>query len=198
MTEILATFISDAGWFAPIYYVLGFVVTALVPVIPTPLVAALGGAAFGLMPAVLYGLIGMALGATLALNLSRRLGRPLLLRLMSPKAWEDWEALVSIRSLWLWGVVFFVLNVDVAVIAAGLSRFPLRQLFLTAMVARFPWLLASAYFGEVVFVSDTVLYLSLIALIGGVVVFQKLRPRIRHYLVERVTEEGAPKRHWWR
>lgn len=192
MVDLLATFISDAGWLAPLYYVLGFVLTALVPVIPTPLVAALGGAAFGVAPAVLYGLVGMGLGAAVALNLSRRIGRPLLLRLISPKAWEDWEALVGIRSLWLWGVVFFVLNVDVAVMAAGLSRFRLRQLFLTAMIARFPWLLASAYFGEVVFVSDTVLYLALIALIGGVVVFQKLRPRIRHYLVERVSKEGPP------
>lgn len=185
----MTSFINDAGWFAPLYYVLSFVITALVPVIPTPLVGALGGAAFGTLPAVLYGIVGLALGAFVALNLSRRIGRPLLLRIVSPKAWNEWEAIVGIRSVVLWGVIFFVLNVDVAVIAAGLSRVRLRNLWLAAMIARFPWLLASAWFGEVVFVSDTVMYLALLALIAGVVVFQKLRPRFQHWLVARVTGE---------
>jgi uncharacterized membrane protein YdjX (TVP38/TMEM64 family) len=191
MTEAMTNFINDAGWFAPLYYVLSFVVTALVPVIPTPLVGALGGAAFGTVPAVLYGIVGLALGALVALNLSRRIGRPLLLRIVSPKAWNEWEALVGIRSVVLWGVIFFVLNIDVAVIAAGLSQVRLRSLWLTAMIARFPWLVASAWFGEVVFVSDTVMYLALLGLIAGVVVFQKLRPRFQHWLVERVASEQA-------
>jgi uncharacterized membrane protein YdjX (TVP38/TMEM64 family) len=191
MTEAMTNFINDAGWFAPLYYVLSFVVTALVPVIPTPLVGALGGAAFGTVPAVLYGIVGLALGALVALNLSRRIGRPLLLRIVSPKAWNEWEALVGIRSVVLWGVIFFVLNIDVAVIAAGLSQVPLRSLWLTAVIARFPWLVASAWFGEVVFVSDTVMYLALLGLIAGVVVFQKLRPRFQHWLVERVASEEA-------
>jgi len=189
MTEAMTNFINDAGWFAPLYYVLSFVITALVPVIPTPLVGALGGAAFGAVPAVLYGIVGLALGAFVALNLSRRIGRPLLLRIVSPKAWNEWEAIVGIKSVVLWGVIFFVLNVDVAVIAAGLSQVRLRSLWLTAMIARFPWLLASAWFGELVFVSDTVMYLALLGLIAGVVVFQKLRPRFQHWLVERVTGE---------
>lgn len=192
MTEAMTNFINDAGWFAPLYYILSFVITALVPVIPTPLVGALGGAAFGTVPAVLYGIVGLALGAFVALNLSRRIGRPLLLRIVSPKAWAEWEALVGIKSVVLWGVIFFVLNVDVAVIAAGLSQVRLRSLWLTAMVARFPWLLASAWFGEIVFVSDTVMYLALLGLIAGVVVFQKLRPRFQHWLVARVaSEQGA-------
>jgi uncharacterized membrane protein YdjX (TVP38/TMEM64 family) len=157
MTEAMAHFINDAGWLAPLYYVLSFVVTALVPVIPTPLVGALGGAAFGTVPAVLYGIVGLALGAFVALNLSRRIGRPLLLRIVSPKAWAEWEALSASARLVLWGVIFFVLNVDVAVMAAGLSQLRLRSLWLTAMIARFPWLVASAWFGDLVFVSDTVM-----------------------------------------
>jgi uncharacterized membrane protein YdjX (TVP38/TMEM64 family) len=195
MTEALANFINDTGWLAPVYYVLSFVVTALVPVVPTPLVGALGGAAFGTGLAVFYGVFGLALGAFVALNLSRRLGRPLLLRLVSPKAWAEWETLVGIRNVVVWGVIFFVLNVDVAVIAAGLSQVRLRHLWAAAMIARFPWLVASAWFGEVVFVSDTVMYLALLGLIAAVVVFQKLRPRFQHWLVARVAEplpEGPP------
>ncbi|MDF1522650.1 MAG: VTT domain-containing protein [Trueperaceae bacterium] len=192
MTEALSNFINDAGWLAPIYYVLSFVLTALLPFIPTPLVGALGGAAFGVVPAILYGIIGLALGAFVALNLSRRIGRPLILRLVSPKAWAEWEALVGIRSLFLWGVIFFVLNVDFAVVAAGLSTLPLRQLWLTAMIARLPWLVASAWFGELVFVSDTVMLMALVGLVAGIVVFQKLRPRFRHWLVRWAPPLEAP------
>ena len=192
MTEALANFINDTGWLAPVYYVLSFVFTALVPVVPTPLVGALGGAAFGALPAILYGILGLGLGAFVALNLARRIGRPLLLRLVSPKAWAEWEALIGIRSVVLWGVIFFVLNVDVAVMAAGLSQVRLRDLWLTALIARFPWLVASAWFGELVFVSDTVMWLALLGLIGGVVVFQKLRPRFQHWLVRRVAPRPTP------
>jgi hypothetical protein len=94
----------------------------------------------------------------------------------------------------VWGVIFFVLNVDVAVIAAGLSEVRLRRLWVAAMVARFPWLVASAWFGEVVFVSDTVMYLALLGLIASVVVFQKLRPHFQRWLVARVARDAEARR----
>ncbi len=183
MTEALAYFINDAGWLAPLYYVLSFVVTALLPFIPTPLVGALGGAALGVVPAVLYGVVGLGLGAFIALNLSRRLGRPIALKLVTPKIWAEWESLLGIRSVLVWGVIFFVLNVDFAVMAAGLSTLRLRRLWLAAMVARFPWLVASAWFGDLVFVSDTVMLLALVMLVAMMVVLGKVRPRVRHWLV---------------
>jgi hypothetical protein len=40
-------FILTAGWLAPFYYVASFVFSAIVPFIPTPLIGALGGTAFG-------------------------------------------------------------------------------------------------------------------------------------------------------
>lgn len=183
MTEALAHFINDAGQLAPLYYVLSFVMTALLPFIPTPLVGALGGAAFGVVPAVLYGIVGLALGAFVALNLSRRIGRPIVLRLATPKIWAEWEALLGIRNVVVWGVIFFVLNVDFAVVAAGLSGLPLMHLWLTAMIARLPWLIASAWFGDLVFVSDTVMALALVAMVAMLVVLAKVRPLVRHWLV---------------
>jgi uncharacterized membrane protein YdjX (TVP38/TMEM64 family) len=183
MTEALSHFINDAGWLAPIYYMLSFVVTALLPFIPTPLVGALGGAALGVVPAILYGILGLGLGAVVALNLSRRIGRPLVLKLVTPKVWAEWEALLGIRSVVVWGVIFFILNVDFAVVAAGLSGLPLRRLWLAAMIARFPWLVASAWFGDLVFVSDTVMLLALVVMLGMIAVLAKVRPLVHHQLV---------------
>jgi uncharacterized membrane protein YdjX (TVP38/TMEM64 family) len=194
MTEALSHFINDAGWLAPLYYVLSFVVTALLPVIPTPLVGALGGAAFGTVPAILYGIVGLGLGAIVALGFSRLVGRPVVLRLVTPKAWSDWEALLGIRSAAVWGIIFFVLNVDFAYLAAGLSGIPLRRLWLAAMIARFPWLVASAFFGDLIFVSDTVMVLALVVMVAMLVVFSKLRPRVQHLLVHWALRFAPPSR----
>jgi uncharacterized membrane protein YdjX (TVP38/TMEM64 family) len=194
MTEALSHFINDAGWLAPLYYVLSFVVTALLPFIPTPLVGALGGAAFGVVPAILYGIVGLGLGAAVALNLSRRIGRPIVLKLVSPTVWAQWEALLGIRSVVVWGVIFFVLNVDFAVVAAGLSGIAVRKLWLTAMVARFPWLVASAWFGDLIFVSDTVMLLALVVMLGMLVVLGKVRPVVHGALVRWVERNDAAAR----
>ena len=182
MTQALTSFISDTGWLAPLYYVASFLVAALVPFIPTPLIGALGGSAFGFMPAVLYGLIGLALGAITALTLSRHIGRPVILRLVRPSAWETWESLLGIKSVLGWGVVFLVLNIDFAVVVAGLSGLSIRQLWLAAMIARSPWLIASAWFGDFVLVSDTVMWVMLLLLIPFMYVLRKVRPYLRQLL----------------
>ena len=183
MIDAITTFITTAGWLAPFWYVASFVFAAIVPFIPTPLIGALGGTAFGFMPAVVYGLVGLGLGAFTALILSRHFGQRVLHWLIPAKVRQDWEKLTGIDSVPMWGVVFFILNLDIAVVAAGLSTFPLRQLWLAAMVARIPWLVASAWFGDVILVSDAVLIVVLLLMIPFLWGLQKIRPRIRHWLV---------------
>ncbi len=183
MTEALSHFINDAGWLAPLYYVISFVVTALVPVIPTPLVGALGGKAFGFFPAVAYGLFGLALGALVGLTLARRIGRPILHLLVRPQTWREWEELLGIRSVVVWGVIFFALNLDFVVLLSGLSVFPLWELWLAVMIARTPWLVASAWFGSAVLVSDTVMWLMVLLFVPLLYGFNRLRPALRRRLV---------------
>jgi len=157
MTQLLSNFITNAGWLAPLYYVSSFLLSALLPIIPTPLIGALGGKAFGFLPAVIYGVFGLSAGAYTALVLARRLGRPLLLRFIKAEAWNEWEQLIGIRSVPVWGIIFFVLNLDFAVFLAGLTGLSIAELWLAAMIARFPWLVISAWFGDAVLVSDTVM-----------------------------------------
>lgn len=183
MIDAITSFITTAGWLAPFYYVASFVFSAIVPFIPTPLIGALGGTAFGFWPAVIYGLFGLALGALTALSISRHLGRRLINVLIPRKVWEEWEKLLGIESVAMWGVIFFVLNLDIAVIASGFSNFPIRRLWLAAMVARIPWLVASAWFGDVILVSDAVLVVVLILMVPLLWGLQKIRPRIRRWLI---------------
>jgi hypothetical protein len=116
-----------------------------------------------------------------------------MLRIVSPKAWAEWEVLDRDQvRLWLWGVIFFVLNVDFAVDGGGpVPAAVSAKFWLAAMIARFPWLVASAWFGDGRCSYRTwSCCLALVGLIGAVVVFQKLRPRFRHWLVVRVAPEA--------
>ncbi len=183
MTEALSHFINDAGWLAPLYYVASFLVTALLPFIPTPLVGALGGKAFGFFAAVVYGIFGLGLGALVGLLLARRIGRPLLALLVRREALDEWEELLGIRSVAVWGVLYFLLNLDFVVLLSGLTSLPLTELWIAAMIARTPWLIGSAWLGSAVLVSDTVLWLALILLIPSLYLLNRLRPLIRHWML---------------
>lgn len=190
MVEGLSQLITSQGWLAPAWYVAGFLCAALIPVIPTPLIAALGGTAFGTVPAILYGTVGLGLGAALALYLSRRFGRPILKRLLSKKAWNEWEALTGVDSLVVWFVVFLALNVDVAVFVAGMSGLSARSLWMVAMAARVPWLIVAAWAGERLFVNDAAFIGILLAMIPVVWGLSKLRPALRHRLAEWAVQHG--------
>lgn len=183
MIDALTTFINSTGWLAPLYYILSFVLTALLPVIPTPLVAALGGTAFGLGAAVAYGILGLGLGAFVSLTLSRSVGLPLLRRMVPPAVLASWEGFLGIRSPVVWGLIFFVLNLDFAVMAAGLSALPVYHLWIAAMVARVPWLIASAWFGDVVLVNDGVALLTALLLFPGIYLLGRFRPVLQRWLM---------------
>src|SRR5690625_2315722 len=147
MIDALSHFIDNAGFFAPLYYIAAFVVAALIPVIPTPLIAALGGTTLGYGAAAVYGIIGLAAGAFISLSLARLVGRPLLRRLVKKEAWDNWEKFLSIESTFTWGILFFVTNIDFVVMLSGLTSIRLGKLWLTEVIVRTPWLLASVWQG---------------------------------------------------
>ena len=182
MVDGLTVLITSQGWMAPFWYVGGFLLAALVPVIPTPLIAALGGTAFGSLPAIVYGVIGRGVGAVLSLTLARRLGLPLVRRIVPATTLSQWEALLGIRSPWTWGVIFLVVNLDVAVMASGLSTLPLRQLWFAAMLARLPWLVGSAVFGDLVLVNDGALLAILVLMVPVLWGVNRARPAIGRLL----------------
>jgi len=184
MLEMLSSHLHQAGAWAPILYIALFLMAALVPSIPTPLISALGGSLLGFVPAVLYGMVGLGLGALLALNLGRHLGRPVATRIFGKKAWEDWEVLLGVRSPLLWGAIFFIFNVDFMVMASGLSGVALWKLWLAAFIARLPWIVVTAWFGDVALVDNHLIPGLLIGL-AALAIINSLRPRLRRLFIRR-------------
>lgn len=191
MFETLSQFLEQTGPLAPLVYVSLYVLTALVPIIPTPLVSALGGNLLGALPAIGYGVIGLALGAMVALGIARRLGRPAVIKLVGVNNWREWEHLLGIRSPLLWGVIFFVLNIDMVVMASGLTTLPLWQLWLAAVISRFPWVVLSAWFGQGLLEAENLLMrVILIAVLTGLILYG-LRLGLRRYLQQQRLQAKA-------
>ncbi|MEX2502305.1 MAG: VTT domain-containing protein [Trueperaceae bacterium] len=182
MIDGLTALINSQGWLAPLWYVAGFLLTALVPIVPSPLIAAIGGTAFGTVPAIFYGLIGMGLGAALSLSLARQLGRPIVRRMVPESTWIQWEAFLGVKSYVLWFVIFILLNMDIVVMASGLSSLSSRGLWLTAMAARIPWLIGAAWFGHVLLVNDAMLILVVILMVPILYGVSRMRPALQAWL----------------
>ncbi len=182
ISQSLEAFLNTTGPFAPLVYILLYVLTALVSVVPTPLVSALGGSILGFWPAVLYGFLGLSLGAYAALSLMRRFGRPLLYRLVSEKVIAQWEYLLGIQSVPMWGVVFLALNVDLAVMLAGLTKLSVPRLWLAAVIARMPWVILSAWLGRSFLEDGNLLVTSIVVVVLLIFIFMIMRRVLRLYL----------------
>jgi len=182
MFDFFQNLLVQAGPLMPVVYILLYVLTALVVVLPTPLVSALGGTLLGFWPAVGYGFIGLGLGAIAALGLTRYFGRPLLLKLVGERTMQEWEYLLGIRSIWLWMLVFAVFNVDLAVLIAGLTPIPIGKLWLGVMVARMPWVILVAWLGKRFFEGEH-FWLGALGVVVGLVLAYMLFSRIlKNYL----------------
>ena len=196
VTDLLTEAISSAGPLAYVYYVLGYVVTALSPIIPTPLVTALGATALGFWPALWFGILGLGLGAAVSLSLGRLIGRPLIAFLTRRPDLGDWEQLLGVSSLRVWAVLFFALNVDMVVLVAGLTSLPVRRLWLAAVLARTPWVVGIAWLGSSLLESRAALVAGLVA--GAVVVVflslnaARLRRRLLEWSQQSRAAEAAP------
>lgn len=115
--------------------------------IPGYVVQLAGGWVFGVWRGALYGLMGLAVGATLAMSLSRALGRPFVSRMFGDERLARWEHMTRADRPWLWAALLLAPIGDLPYFLAGLSRFPIPRLVLTAVVVRSPSVILAAAVG---------------------------------------------------
>lgn len=106
--------------------------------IPGYLVQIAAGWVYGVWPGALYAIIGMAIGATLAMSLGRLLGRPFVARIIGADRLARWEHVTRADKPWLWAILFLGPLGDIPYYLAGLSSYPIRKLVLTAVLVRSP------------------------------------------------------------
>ncbi len=145
----LEAFVAWMGWLGPPALVLLNALQIVVAPIPGYALFAVAGVLYGPFWGGVIGSLGMLLGATLAMWLSRRYGRPLAARLVGEERLRRWDEAPLSHSTLLWALLLLGLVGDIPYFLAGLARVSYTKILLLTLVTRAPmaFLVASAAAG---------------------------------------------------
>lgn len=138
--EQLSVWLQHWGRWAPLVTITLHVLQVLTAPIPGTAIDAVNGLLFGPWLGTLYSMIGLMIGSTLVMALTRRFGRPLMERFVNPSSIKRIDQLVKRRgSLVIFLIFLFPFLPDDAVcFLAGLTPIPILELVLLALAGRFP------------------------------------------------------------
>lgn len=176
----LRAWILTFGAMAPLVYIGVFSLQILIAPLPGQFLGVMGGYLFGVLLGSLYSITGLMVGASLAIWLGRRFGRPLLERFFDPTQLLLWEKKMRARSGFTWWLLFLFPMPDVIFYAAGLSSTSLRTLLIALLAGRGLGLLLANTMGHWTATSSPQWVLGqwiLMAILAGVIYFYQRRLR---------------------
>jgi uncharacterized membrane protein YdjX (TVP38/TMEM64 family) len=162
--------IASFGIWAPVVFIGVQFLQVVVFVIPGEVPQVAGGYLFGIVPGLIYSLIGIGLGSAFAFMVSRKLGLAFVTRLFGQTQVAKFERFISSNKAM---VAFFLLFVipgipkDILCYVAGLSFLPLRLFLAISLVGRLPALIGSVVIGQAAANQNWVM-LAAIAIIASV------------------------------
>jgi uncharacterized membrane protein YdjX (TVP38/TMEM64 family) len=147
--EQIRTWVEGLGSWGPIAIIFLELIQALLAPIPGQAIEAASGYLYGPFWGTVFPLIGMVVGSTILFLLSRRFGRPLVIRLVGRQSMTRLDDLVR-RG----GAPFFFLiwlfpfaPDDLACAAAGLTPMPIQQFLILMTLGRLPGVFVSVMVG---------------------------------------------------
>jgi uncharacterized membrane protein YdjX (TVP38/TMEM64 family) len=146
-TMAVRGWLIELGPLAPLAYMVVYALQVIVAPVPGLPFGIAAGFVFGLVPALIYGTAGLGLGVLVALLGGRLWGLHLLARVAGPDAIAKWERLRLVDSPATWLVIFLGPSPDLILFVAGMTRIPLRRLFLIALIGRAPAMVAATLLG---------------------------------------------------
>ncbi|MFB6080280.1 MAG: TVP38/TMEM64 family protein [Haloferacaceae archaeon] len=146
----LRAFVRGYGIWAPLVFVCLQALQVVVAPIPGHVMAVVSGYLFGAWWGAVYNLVGLTIGSTLAFWLSRRFGRAYVERIVHEEALARFDALGDDYARPVLLAFFLVpgLPDDVLCFAGGLTRIPLWQLVVLAVVGRAPAFVLATLVGD--------------------------------------------------
>lgn len=132
-------------------YIAAQVIQVVLSVIPGQALQFAGGYLFGTLLGLLFSVIGIAIGSTLAYYVARILGRDAVhLFFGKRKVTEMLDLMNSPKGLIVTFVIFLIPGVpkDLCSYAAGLSQLKLRPYLIVSMIARIPGMLGCLIIGQ--------------------------------------------------
>jgi uncharacterized membrane protein YdjX (TVP38/TMEM64 family) len=147
--ERVANAVRGAGAWGPLLLIGLTVAQVIAAPIPGQAVNFVAGYLYGFWLGGLLSWLGLVLGSILAMTLARVGGRPLVARLLPPRALARLDDFARDRGLAFFFVLFVLpfLPDDLACFAAGLTSLPLPALFVVAVAGRIPGVMLSTWLG---------------------------------------------------
>ena len=146
----IGDWLNKAGAWAPLVYIGAMIVAIVASPIPSVPLDIAAGLTFGLFWGTIYTLIGAEIGAVIAFLVARRLGRPRLVRRLSPEAMrhiDDLSARVGVKAI----IVMRLLpafNFDWVSYAAGLTAISLPRFAIATLIGMTPPVIAITAVGS--------------------------------------------------
>lgn len=172
------------GPLAPIMYVIFYAAQILIAPLPGNFLAFFAGYVFGFWDGLFLSLLGLTIGASLAVLIARRYGRPLLERFFDRGELVRWERKLRLRSPLVWYVFFLFPVPDLVIYVAGMGTLQLRWLLPAILLGRATGILLGITLGNftaVMPVQWVIIQWMLLLVLGGLALrFQ--RP-MRYYLL---------------
>lgn len=143
-------YIMSMGHFGAIILILFQVLQTIVAPIPGEVVQITGGYLYGTVLGTIYNLIGLIIGAAIAFNFTKLIGREFVEKLINKKSiiWIK-KVMESKRFETILFVIFIVpgLPKDFMIYVSGLTRIKPTKFFNILILSRLPWILISASIG---------------------------------------------------
>ncbi len=150
--QLQAYLASHTPWSQLIFFGLQLCSVIIAP-IPSNIIAAAGGAAFGVWPGFLITLVAVLVGSCTTFTLARTLCKNFADRVIRPKLSPKYLDLLERKRDTFLALTFFfpLFPDDLLCIMAGLTEIPFRRFFIIVLLTR-PWgLLAANIFGSSLF-----------------------------------------------
>src|SRR3989338_7467028 len=96
--ETVKQYAAGFGAFAPVIFILSYLVQALLPFIPNLILTIFGGYVFGVVWGTIYSLIGMTIGSITVFLIAKKVGRPFFSRIISKKELEHFDIFFKKRG----------------------------------------------------------------------------------------------------
>jgi len=145
----LQAWVASFGVWAPLVGIVLNAAQVIVAPIPGQVIGLANGYLFGVWLGTLYSLLGVMLGTGIVLILTRRWGRPLVVKLVPDTQLEKLDRLVARRGAPFFFLIFLLpfLPDDLTCFAIGLTDLPLGQMFVLIAIGRLPGLVVASWVG---------------------------------------------------
>ena len=166
--EQIRNWVEGLGAWGPIVIILLEMIQALLAPIPGQAIEAVSGYLYGPGLGTLFPMIGMAIGSFITFSLSRRFGRPLVVRLIGQKSMARLDDLVERGGAPFFFLIWLLPGApdDLACVAAGLTPMPVRQFMLLMILGRLPGVFMSVLVGANVARIEPIWWIALFAAIA--------------------------------